>query len=191
MSRTKTVLRSLIVIGAALAVAAIGTFSAFSSTTESPDNRVVAGDVQLTDNDLGAAMYDVSGAKPGDQIERCIRISYSGLDADVKLYAPDAIGPLGQYLTLKVEQGTQASPSFPDCTGFSATKTVFDTGTLADFATAHNAWGNGLADNPGAATKWANGNSVIYRVTLTVQDNDLAQGQTTNLHRLVWEARNQ
>jgi predicted ribosomally synthesized peptide with SipW-like signal peptide len=191
MSRTKTVLRSLIVIGAALAVAAIGTWSAFSSTTESPNNRVVAGDVQLTDNDLGAAMYDVSGAKAGDQIERCIRVSYSGLDADVKLYAPDAIGTLGQYLTLKIEQGTQATPSFPDCTGFSATKTVYNSGTLSDFAGAYNAWGNGLADNPGAATKWANGNSVIYRVTLTVQNNDLAKGTSTNLHRLVWEARNQ
>ena len=53
-------------------------------------------------------MYDVSGAKPGDLIERCIRVSYSGLDADVKLYAPDTIGALGQYLTLKIEQGTQA-----------------------------------------------------------------------------------
>jgi predicted ribosomally synthesized peptide with SipW-like signal peptide len=191
MSRTKTVLRSLIVIGAALAVAAIGTWSAFSSTTESPNNRVVAGDVQLTDNDLGAAMYDVSGAKPGDQIERCIRVTYSGLDADVKLYAPDAIGALGQYLTLKVEQGTQATPSFPDCTGFSATKTVYNSGTLSNFASSYSSWANGLADNPGAATKWANGNSVIYRVTLTVQNNDLAKNQTTNLHRLVWEARNQ
>jgi len=190
MSRTKTLLRSLIAIGVAGTVAALGTFSAFSSTTENPNNRVVAGNVTLTDNDLGAAMYDVSGAKPLDVITKCIKVSYSGLDADVKLYAPDAIGTLGQYLGLQIDAGTQATPSFPDCSGFNLTHNVYSGGTLADFASTYNSWSNGLADNPGSATKWVDGDNVVYRVKLTVADNSAARGQTTGLHRLVWEAQN-
>src|SRR3712207_1552569 len=172
MSRTKTVLRSLLAIGAAGAVAAFGTFSAFSSTTSNPSNQIAAGTVALGDNDLGAAMYNVAGAKPGDVVEKCIKVSYTGtLDADVKLYVADTVGPLGQYLDLTVTPGTQATSTFPDCAGFTADGAPIYSGTLAGFRSAHNAWANGLAYNPGGATKWAQNDSRVFRVRLTVQDN--------------------
>lgn len=193
MSRTKTLLRSLLAIGAAGAVAAFGTFSAFSSTTSNPNNQIKAGTVTLGDNDAGAAMYDVAGAKPGTVVEKCIKVSYTGtLDADVKLYVADSIGALGQYLDLTVTPGTQTTSTFPDCTGFTADAGgAIYTGTLASFGTAHSSWANGLAYNPGSATKWAQNDSRVFRVRLAVQDVQAANGLETGLHAFSWEARNQ
>ena len=192
MRSTRTLLRSLLAIGAAGALAAFGTFSAFSSSTENPGNQINSGTVALSDNDSGAALYDVDGAKAGDTVDRCITVTYTGdLDAGVKLYLPDAVGALGPYVDMVVTPGTDASPSFGDCTGFVADGAPLFTGTLAAFRTAHSSWANGLVDNPGSTTKWAQGNTVTYRVQLTLQNDDNAQGKATGTHRLMWEARNQ
>ena len=44
-------------------------FSAFSSATDSPDNAITAGTVELSDNDSGSALYGIAAAKPGDTLE--------------------------------------------------------------------------------------------------------------------------
>jgi hypothetical protein len=192
MSRTKSLLRSLLLIGAAGAVAAFGTFSAFSSTTDNPGNEIDAGTVALSDNDSDSALYDVSGAKAGTSVDRCITVAYDGdLNADVKLYLPDAVGPLAPYLDMTVTPGTDASPTFGDCTGFVADGAPIFTGTLAGFRTAHSGWANGLVDNPGSDAEWGPGDEVTYRVQLTLQDDNNAQGKVTGTHRFMWEARNQ
>jgi hypothetical protein len=148
--------------------------------------------VTLTDNDSGTALYNLTAAKPGDaSTPKCINVSYSGsLDADVKLYTPSTIGALGPYVNLKIEAGTQATPSFPSCTGFVSETTLYD-GALSSFPTSY---GSGVSDYPGLlATKWANGDSVVYRVTATLSSSapDSAQGTTTGSHTLRWEAHNQ
>ncbi|HEX2085139.1 MAG TPA: SipW-dependent-type signal peptide-containing protein [Solirubrobacteraceae bacterium] len=192
MPKTKSLLRSLLAIGAAGALAGFGTFSAFSSSTENPGNKIEAGTVVLADNDSGSALYDVSGAVAGTTVDRCITVTYSGdLDADVKLYLPDAVGPLAPYVDMTVTPGTDASPSFGDCTGFVADGAPLFTGTLQSFRAAHSGWANGLVDNPGSGTEWSQGSSVTYRVQLTLQDDNSAQGKVTGTHRLMWEARNQ
>ena len=192
MPRTKSLLRSLLAIGAAGALAGFGTFSAFSSSTENPGNKIDSGTVALSDNDSGSALYSVTGAKAGTTVDRCITVTYSGdLDADVKLYLPDAVGALAPYVDMTVTPGTDPTPSFGDCTGFVADGAALFTGTLQSFRTAHNSWANGLADNPASTTKWAQGNAVTYRVQLTLQDTNDAQGKVTGTHRLMWEARNQ
>ena len=192
MTRTKSLLRSLLLIGAAGAVAALGTFSAFSSTTENPGNEIATGTVALGDNDAGSALYDVAGAAPGTTVDRCITVTYSGdLDADVKLYLPDPVGALAQYVDMTVTAGSDPTPSFGDCTGFVADGAPVFTGTLQGFRAAHSGWANGLVDNPGAASAWTAGDDVTYRVQLTVQDDNDAQGLGTGTHRLMWEARNQ
>jgi predicted ribosomally synthesized peptide with SipW-like signal peptide len=192
MPRTKSLLRSLLLIGAAGAIAAFGTFSAFSSSTENPGNKIETGTVVLTDNDSGSALYSVTGAKAGTTVDRCITVAYTGdLDADVKLYLPDAVGALGQYVDMTVTAGTDATPVFGDCAGFVADGAPIFDDTLQAFRAAHTGWADGLAYNPGSATKWAQGDSVTYRVQLTVQDDNSAQGKVTGDHRLMWEARNQ
>ena len=192
MPRTKSLLRSLLVIGAAGALAGFGTFSAFSSSTENPGNQIATGNVVLGDNDAGSALYSVTGAKAGDTVDRCITVTYSGdLAADVKLYLPDAVGALAQYVNLTITPGTDATPSFGDCTGFVADGGPLFSGTLQAFRTAHDSWANGLGDNPGSGTSWGQGDAVTYRVQLALQDDNNAQGKVTGTHRLVWEARNQ
>ena len=189
MTRTKTLLRTLLGVGAAGAIAAFGTFSAFSSTTENPGNRLTTGTVQLTDNDVDGAAYAATGLKAGESRRKCIRVEYTGLDADVKLYIPEALGALGQYVTLSITPGTQGTAN-PDCTGFAPEATPLYSGSLQNFRDLHNDWDSGLADGPGSATFWANGNSVVYEVKAVVQDTNSAQNKDTLLHKLVWEARN-
>ena len=192
MNRTRKILRTLLVIGIVGTVAGVGSFSAFTSQADNDNNRVSAGTVTLTDNDGGTApLYDITAAKPGDTQTSCIRVAYTGsLDATVKLYTPSTIGALGPEVNLKIESGTQASPSYPSCTGFSAETTLFDA-ALSTFATSY---AGGVTDFPGTvATKWVNGDAVVYRVTATLSASagDAAQGTTTGLHTLRWEARNQ
>jgi hypothetical protein len=192
VTRIKKALRTLVVVAVAGGLAALGAFSAFTSQADNPGNTVTAGSVDLADNDAGSALYSLTGVKPGDvSTAKCIRVSYSGsLDADVKLYTPSTIGALGPYVNLKVEAGTQASPSFPSCSGFSAETTLFDA-ALSTFPTTY---AGGLSDYPGtSATKWANGDVVVYRVTTTLSAStpDGVQGATTGSHTLRWEARNQ
>ena len=57
------------------------------------------------------------------------------------------IGALGPYVNLKIEPGTQVTPSFPSCTGFvaDATGAIFDA-ALSTFPTTY---AGGISDYPG------------------------------------------
>ncbi len=194
-NRTK-VLRTLVVLGVLACIAGAGVFSAFSSQTDNPGNVITAGTVVLSDNDAGSALYSLTAAKPGESQASCIKVTYTGsLDASVRIYTPSTIGELGSSVNLKIEPGTQASPSFPSCTGFTPDSggALYE-GTLASFAAEHNSFANGVADFPGtSATKWATNDAVVYRVTATLSASapDSAQGKTTGSHIIRWEAQNQ
>lgn len=194
-TRTK-ILRTLGVLAMLAALAATGVFSAFSSQTDNPGNVVTAGTVTLADNDGGSALYSLTAAKPGDSQASCIQVSYTGsLASTVRLYMPSSIGALGAQVNLKIEPGTQTSPSFPSCTGFTpdAGGALFD-GTLASFAASHDSYANGLGDNPGtSATAWSSGDAVVYRVTATLSASapNSVQNESTGAHVLRWEAQNQ
>jgi hypothetical protein len=191
MDRTRKIVRTLVVLAAVGGLATLGALSAFTSQANNPNNRVSSGTVTLADNDGGVALYDFTDAKPGDSETSCIRVDYTGsLDADVKLYTPDTIGPLGPQVNLKIEPGTQASPSFPSCTGFSADGAAIFDAALSTFPTTY---AGGVADFPGASSAWQTDDAVVYRVTATLSASapDSAQGATTGLHTIRWEARNQ
>jgi hypothetical protein len=194
MSRSKKLLRAALAIGVAGAAAAFGTLSAFTATTVNPDNEISTGTVEISDNDSNAAMYSLPNAKPGPPAaERCIRVTYTGtLDADVKLYTASSFGDLGPYVDLEVTPGTQATSTFPGCSGFTpaAGGSVYD-GTLAGFASAHSSWANGLVVNPQGVAKWELNDAVVFRFRVTVQDVPAAAGKQTGQHSFTWEARNQ
>ncbi len=192
--RTK-VLLTVLAVGALGSLAAMGIFGAFSATTTNAGNKIEAGTVAIADNDFGAAMYSLTDAKPGDSVSKCIKVTYEGsLAADVHLYTTSSIGPLGQYVDLTITTGTQAAPTFPDCTGFKADpgESLYS-GTLAKFGSTHDSFANGIADDPGKATKWVSGNSVVYEITATLPSSapEAAQGLSTGEHTFTWEARNQ
>lgn len=192
-TRTK-VLMTVLCVGALGSLAAFGVFGAFSATTTNAGNTITAGTVLIGDNDAGAAMYVVTGAKPGDSVSKCIKVTYTGsLDADVHIYTPSTIGTLGQYVDLTITPGTQPTPTFPGCTGFVADSGgAIYTGTLGAFGTGKNSFANGINDDPGTvATKWVTNDSVVYQITATLSASapDIAQGLTTGLHTFTWEAR--
>jgi predicted ribosomally synthesized peptide with SipW-like signal peptide len=190
VSTTKKVLRTIVVLGLIGALAAVGAFSAFSSQTENPNNQITAGTVSLTDNDSGSALYNVSNAKPDTAYERCIEVSYGGsLPAEVKMYrSSGTLGTLAGHVTVKVEAGTQTTPSFPDCTGFTpaAGPALYDN-LLSTFPTA---WAGGLAAVPAGDADWDQNEKLVYRVTLTMDSDAGNQNQSVGMHTLRWEARN-
>lgn len=169
----------LVVVGASRA--------AFFDTTGNPGNTFAAGDVILTDDDSDTAMFEVTNMAPGDSVIHCIEVTYEGslTPADINLYvgAGDLGGTgLAQYLDLEVELGTGGS--FADCAGFSGS-TVFD-GDLAGFAADHTNFGSGTGDWVANATD----ESRTYRFTITLQDENDAQGLTASVG-FTWEAQNQ
>jgi hypothetical protein len=194
--RTSTkVLLTALCVGALGSLAAMGVFGAFSSTTTNAGNTITAGTVAIADNDAGAAMYSIANAKPGESVSKCIKVTYTGsLDADVHIYTTSTIGSLGQYVDLTITPGTQATSTFPSCTGFTPDSGgALYTGTLQNFGNTKNTYANGVVDYPGSGSKWATNESVVYQVTASLQSSapDAAQGLTTGAHTFTWEARNQ
>ncbi len=196
-SKARRIVLSLLIVGVLGALVGVGTLSAFSSSTSNSGNNFDAGTVYVTDNDAGSALYNVTNQKPGDTVTSCIKVTYGGtLGADVRLYTPSTINAVGQYVNLTVEKGTSSgNPSFPGCGTFTSEATVYN-GTLQGFATAHSSYANGSSVYPGSQTAWNANDTLVYRFTLSMQDNNAANGQgagalQSGSHSFVWEARNQ
>ena len=184
---TRKILRLGVVVGVFLVVSAIlvtSAWAAFSDTTSNATNNWNDHDVQIVDDDSGSAMFNAVHMAPDDVIVNCIVVTYQGslVPADVSIYGTSG-GSLDAYLDLTIEEGSGGS--FGDCTGFSLSSTLFNN-MLANFAATHTNFGNG-------ATGWSpavNPESLTYRFTLTLQDNNLAQGLSTT-GTFTWEAQNQ
>jgi hypothetical protein len=186
----------LVRLGAALAaflmvgaIVVVSSRSAFSDTTDNPGNTWTAGTVIITDDDGGAtAMFNATAMAPGDTSTECIVVTYEGtlVPADVVLYGVSGGTGLDAYLDVVIEEGSGGV--FGDCTalgGFTLNSTPF-TNTLANFSATHTNFGNGI-------TGWspaANPESKTYRITVTLQDNNAAQG-LNGTATFTWEAQNQ
>jgi hypothetical protein len=197
-NRYKVVL-SVLVVGVLGSLSALAIFGAFTATTSNAGNEIQSGNVTLGDNDSGSALYFLAGAAPGESVTKCIKVSYTGsLKSDVDLYTDDTnMGPLAQYVELAITQGTQASSTFPSCTGFTAAPTTehpggtLFSGTLQAFSNEHNTNANGIETEPvNEATGWVAGASLVYKfqVTLSPSAPVTAESQTTGEHGFIWEA---
>jgi predicted ribosomally synthesized peptide with SipW-like signal peptide len=189
--RGRRIAMSAVVVGIVAAISGTGTWAAFSDTTGNSANVFAAGTVRIADNDSGSAMMTLTDAYPGDGAQGCIQVTYSGtLDADVRLYA-NVTGTLGQYLTLTVTRGSDPSPSFPGCGGFTPDATDYNgdgPGVIyeGDLDAFPGGWGGGVVD-PGT---WSTSDSHAYRFEVTLQNDDAAEARTAGAD-FVWEARNQ
>ncbi|HEY2056650.1 MAG TPA: hypothetical protein VGH14_22165 [Solirubrobacterales bacterium] len=186
---------SALVVGVLGSFAAIGVYGVYTATTQNAGNEITSGTVAFTDNDAGAALYNVTGVKPGETITRCIKTTYTGsLPAVVHLYSPSTAGPLAQYIELTITQGTQASSTFPSCTGFApdSTGTIY-TGTLQSFEQTRNTYANGVTTVPVGKSSWSAGEALVYRfqATLVATAPDSSQGWSSGVHSFTWEAHSQ
>lgn len=180
VSQIGVMLAAVLLVGALVLGASM---AAFSDTTANTGNSWSAGTVVLTDDDSGSAMFIVSDMAPLTTVTDCIVVTYSGslLPSDVNLYGVSGGTGLDTYIDLTVEEGSGGV--FNNCTGFTASATIF-TGTLASFAATHTNFANGA----GAWNPTANPESRTYRFTATLQDNNAAQGLNATA-TFTWEAQ--
>lgn len=198
MKKTEKILSSVLVVGALCGATTFGVFGAFSATTQNAGNEISTGTVAFSDNDAGAALYNVTVAKPGSSVSRCIKTTYTGtLPSTVRLRTTTTTpGALAQYIDLKITQGTStdANAAFPSCSGFTPASSGADifTGTLSAFETTHGSYDTGIATAPAGGTTWAPGSSVVYKIDATLQTTtpESGQGSSSGVHDFVWEARN-
>lgn len=194
MTRSRKLLASLLVLSALGGLSGAASLSAFFSSSDNQGQTFAAGTVHVSDDDVNAAMFDLTSQKPGTTTERCIRVTYDGsLGAEVRLHTDSTIGGLGPYLNLTITPGTGSGGAFPSCASFTPDSAgPLYNGTLAAFRSTHSSWATGLVDQgPGAAATWTTNDSVVYRFAVSVQDNDAARNQSTGSHRFLMEARNE
>lgn len=79
--------------------------------------------------------------------------------------------------------------AFPACTSFSSESTIYS-GTIQGFKSTNTSFATGVGANPGAQTRWNQNDTLVYRFTVTLQNNTGAQGLTSRTG-FTWEARNQ
>lgn len=195
MGKFDRAMLSALVVGVLGGAAAMGIYGQFTATTQNAGNEIATGTVSFADNDDGSALYNADNFRPGESVTRCIKASYTGtMPATVRLYSPSAPGPLASNIDLTITQGTQASSTFPDCTGFTASGTgQLYSGTLENFEQTRNTYAAGLAPAPGGQVSWNPNDALVFRVQAALQSSvpDSAQGTTSGTHAFVWEARNQ
>jgi hypothetical protein len=186
-----------------LASAVMGwTWSMFTATHDAGTNSFATGTVVIGDNDGSTAILGISGGLPGAFDEGCITVDYSGtLPATVKLYGSQTAAStpsLAQYLDLRITRGTfGTAPSFDSCGTFTPDSTdyvgagngIIYSGTLATFNAAHTDFSNGLTDPGASAEVWTTGETHVYQVRVTVQNNPAAAGLNVT-HTFGWEAQN-
>lgn len=108
------------------------TSAAWTDTTRNDGNSWATGSVSLTDNDLGVAMFSVTGMVPGQIEENSITVTNESTVAlDVRLYGANLVNVdlLAPYLNLKVGTTLGGGEVY--------------TGTLDAFATAHTSFATG------------------------------------------------
>ena len=177
MSRGRKTLLSLLLVGALGAVAGIGTFSAFSATTVERRQHFNAGTVvDLTTTTSDAAMYNVTDAKPGDvgravhpgDLHRIARLDRAAVRAR-------PVGAIGQYVNLTIDKGTGTvrSPT--------ARASPLQANRLqrhARRASPPRTRTSPTVSSPTRAsqTVWNQNDTLVYRFTLTLQNNPAASG---------------
>jgi len=189
MKNKSKMLASVLIVGVLGGLVALGISGAFSATTQNAGNEIRTGTVALSDNDGGQALFNVNNAQPGDSYIRCIKVSYNGsLPAQVRTYLQSTPGSLTQYLSIDVDTGTQTTSTFPDCTGFTEDAELYS-GPIS--SAIFGDYNSGLASNPPGKTQWDQGDSVVYRIELSLSSSmpNSVQGATTGPVTVVWEAR--
>ena len=198
MSRLRRKTAVLVAAGIAVLLAGgVATWSAFRATTSNAGNSAASGTVDLSDNDQGQALFNLSNLKPGDTATQCIRVRYDGsLPARVRMYGSTTGTGLDENAAVRITRGTMASDPGPrSCTGFANDSTThlsgqsagdIYVGTLKDFP---DSYADGLGDPTTASpSTWTNGTVRAYRIQIWIGDNRAAEGKNLT-QTFTWEAR--
>jgi hypothetical protein len=178
----RNLLATVVIVGLLIAAVGAAVFSAYTSVAANQGNTFRAGSIALTDNDSGNALFTVQGFTPGDAFVRCIEVDYSstgGVQSSLRLYGQTGGTGLAQYLDLRIRRGTMPSAGTPgDCTGFTPDVDDYEgSGQGVIFDSTLDAFGDDYAAGTSdPATAWSDGDKAVYEITLTVQNDNAAQG---------------
>lgn len=176
---------------ATLGLVGQASYAAFTAKVSNGSNSLSVGTVNLSDDDSGSALLNLTNLKPSSTGSRCIAVTSSGsLPASVKLYATDVATTkgLGSYVTLTITQGTGAG--FGSCSGFTAlgSGSAVYSGTLTSFTGAATGYGSGVGSwTPSGTSSETRSFQFAYAVSSSTPDS--AQGGTAAFG-LTWEAQN-
>lgn len=166
-----------------------GSRAAFSDTTDNTGNSFTAGTVTLTDDDSATVLFNVSNMSPGDSVQDCIRVTYSGSITDpaaVKVYSAGFTdsSDLANWLNVTIEEGNGGV--FGDCTGWVIEGAAIESGgDLIAFDTAHTDYASGA----GAWDPSGTPESKTYRFTfaLDAATPDTEEGASVTALGFTWE----
>lgn len=195
--------RRIVSLGAAPAAALLaglfiwqGSNAAFTASTRNAGSSWSAGTVTLTDDDLGAAAFQVVNVTPGATGTKCIVVtSTSNVPGVVKTYAQNLdlkqAKSLEKHITFKIEEGSGGS--FNDCTGFTPSGVNPGPVSLETLAAGMHDYSSG--GHPWTTTG-TQGEQKSYRGTwafdttgMTQAEIDAVQGGSVSVD-LVWELQN-
>ncbi len=88
---------------------------------------------QLSDDDGGHALFDLSAMAPGERASRCLVVDYQGAATTPVALRATGGGTLDTFLDMAVEVGSGGTSS--DCGGFSGSEVYH--GSLAGFLDSH------------------------------------------------------
>lgn len=189
----------LVSIGAAAVIASIvDTADArFAGSTDNRGSLLGAGEVELQlvtegadDGTVATEIEELAiqarDIVPGQLIQRCVVVAYSGSvdDADLRLYGRvEEGGGLEEFLDAAIEVGTGFDPA---CSDFAlpVMNPVTWTGTLSELGIERSSYADGLAVLEGASSE----STATVRVQLSVQSDNRAQGLSSAFW-LVFEVR--
>ena len=177
-ARIATVAATPVAVLAAAGLVFQSSNAAFSGQTRNSGNNWSTGAVALTDDDAGAARFQVENMVPGQTGTRCIKVTANtNVAGTVKGYAVNPVrsaAGLENRITVRMEAGTGGG--FGSCDGFQAEETVVPSISLGQmFAIDSYAQGvGGWTVSPGTSSR-------TYRLTWTFDTSGMTQGEVDQL----------
>ncbi len=203
MSITSRTIAIVLAMALVAVISLAGTRAAFSGETLNAGNEFDSATIDLTDDGGGVVMFNVAGMLPGDTLDHCILVTYTGPAGrnsnGVKVFIPsynEASGvDLDTDLLITVEEGTDATPVFDPagtrtgvqdglaCSGFTpegGAAEVTDQ-PLATFATTYAA---GYGDWTPIVTD--TNTTQYYRITVKLATASTAEGESMTAIPITW-----
>jgi hypothetical protein len=172
-----------------------GSYAAFSADTRNVGNGWETGSVAITDDDGGAAMFQIQNVKPGQTGEKCIAVTASpSIPSIIKMYSADlAADGLEPYVKVKIEQGTGGGFA-AGCTDFVPADPVNEEAsqTLSTLGNNHTSWTSAILPwtmPGGTVTKTYRFSWVFDTTGLTQTEVDGLQGRAASIN-FEWELQN-
>lgn len=169
-----------------------GSNAAFSADTRNIGNNWETGSVAISDDDGGAALFQIQNVVPMETGNKCIAVTATpSVPSSIKFYVGDlATDGLEPYVKVTVAQGTGGG--FSSCNGFVADQTEASQ-SLAAIQLDHSNWATAIlpwtAPGGSATVKTYQISWVFDTSSLTQTQIDALQGKASSIN-FEWELQN-